>query len=59
MRNHNIQPSNIVKGYWNGGLNRGINISIVKEKKIDILTNYTTSNNNNAQEAQVLKKNPR
>lgn len=34
-----------VKTYWNGNFNKGFSITIIKEKKIDILTNYTTSNN--------------
>ena len=49
----------IVKLYWKGGLNRGINMNIIKDKKIDILTNYTVNDNNNAKEAKVCQKNPR
>ena len=35
MINQKTHPSNIVKSYWQGGVNRGVKISIIKEKKID------------------------
>ncbi len=38
-----IKMPNQVKNYWNGNFNKGFNITIIKEKKIDILTNYLTS----------------
>jgi hypothetical protein len=50
-------PSNIVKSYWQGGVNRGVKISIIKEKKIDIITNYSTTDNINAKETEILQKN--
>lgn len=45
--------------YWTGHLGKGFNVTIVKEKKIDILTNYMTSNNMNAKETEILEKNNR
>lgn len=45
-----------MKTYWNGGINKGINMTIIKEKKIDIITNNTNNHNNNAQETEILKK---
>jgi hypothetical protein len=59
MINQKIYPSNIVKSYWQGGFNRGVQISIIKEKKIDILTNYSTTDNTNAKETEILQKNSR
>ena len=48
MKKDKLKIPNIVKNYWNGNFNKGLNITIIKEKKIDILTNYTPSNNSNA-----------
>jgi len=59
MINQKIHPTTIVKSYWQGGLNRGIKINIIKDKKIDILTNYSTTGNYNAKEAEILQKNSR
>lgn len=50
MRKEKLKTQNIIKNYWNGNFNKGLNITIIKEKKIDILTNYTTNNNSNAKE---------
>ena len=50
MLNKQIKTGNIVKNYWNGNMNKGFNISIIKEKKIDIINDYRTNPNSNAKE---------
>ncbi len=57
MKPDKLRSRQIVKTYWTGGINRGINMTIVKEKKIDIITNNTNNHYDNAQEAKVLEKN--
>jgi hypothetical protein len=53
----NLKTSKIITNYWNGGFNKGFNMTIIKEKKIDILTNYTITISNNAKEAEIFQKN--
>ncbi len=50
MLNKQIKPGNIVKNYWNGNMNKGFDISIIKEKKIDIINGCKINSNNNAKE---------
>lgn len=56
MKQGKLNHHHIMKTYWNGGINKGINMTIIKEKKIDIITNNTNNHNNNAQETEILKK---
>ena len=54
-----IKSSKVIKQFWNAGLNKGINITIIKEKKIDIITSYDITTNNNAKETQIHQQNSR
>ncbi len=45
-----INKTTIVKNYWKGGINKGINMTVIKEKKIDIINGYNIIPNSNAKE---------